>query len=215
MREPEAAPHGARPAVAPSASYLRDMALRGGDDARDAFRMLWEGYYRRLSVFAAAYRGLPAADRHDAVADVLIAAFGALPSFDPRRPLSPWVYRIAANRFSDIARRAARVSTLPVGPAAGPDPCSVTAGGSSTGSVDPPAPGDHAAESADRDLAQRCRAAIAALPDSDRRIAMLRFYEDFSASDIGSALGMAAGTVRWRISVIRSRVKAAMGEDTR
>ncbi len=215
MREPEAAPHSARPAAAPSASQLRDMALHGGDDARDAFRALWDGYYRRLSAFAAAYRGLPAADRHDAVADALIAAFKALPSFDPRRQLSPWIYRIAANRFSDAARRAARDAVIPVGPSAGPEPLPAGAGGFPAGTVDPPAPGDHAAESADRDLAARCRVAVAALPDIDRRIAMLRFYEDFSAADIGKALGMPAGTVRWRISAIRSRVRAAVGEDAR
>jgi RNA polymerase sigma-70 factor (ECF subfamily) len=208
MREPEGATYGA--------ANLRDMALRGGDSAVDAFRTLWDGYYRRLSLFAAAYRGLPAADRHDAVADALIAAFGALPSFDPRRPLSPWVYRIAANRFSDAARRAARVSALSVGPAAEPEPFSVAAGGFPAGAavIDPPAPGDHAAELADRDLAERCRAAIAALPESDRRIAMLRFYEGFSASDIGRALGVPAGTVRWRISAIRAAVRAATGEGT-
>ncbi|HUW70443.1 MAG TPA: RNA polymerase sigma factor [bacterium] len=183
------------------AADLREMAIAGGDSARSAFSALWAGYYRRLSVFASAYRGLAEADRHDAIADALIAAFGALPSYDPRRPLSPWVYRIAANRFSDAARRAARVS-VPVG-----------ADSPIAEAMDPPAPGDHAAESADRDLAERCRAAIADLPELDRRIAMLRFYEGINASDIGQTLGMPAGTVRWRISAIRASIRAATGED--
>jgi hypothetical protein len=75
------------------------------------------------------------AERHDAVADALIAVFSALASYDQRRPFSPWAYRIAANRFSG-------------------------------------------------------------LPEMDRRIAMLKFYEQMSAAGIGRVLGMPAGTVR-------------------
>lgn len=191
---------------------LRQGAMSGNEAARTAFQTLWEAYYRRLSVFAASYRGLPVAERDDAVSDAIIAAFGALASYDPHRPLSAWVYRIAANRFSDAARRASRISTAALGPveASGePDsrePASWT--------VEPPAPGDHAMEVVERDLAERCRRAISELPESDRRIAMLRFYEDLSAADIGRALVMPAGTVRWRISAIRARIRVATGEGT-
>lgn len=191
---------------------LRDAALAGGDSAKEAFQSLWQAFYRRLSVFAASYRGLPAAERDDAVADAIIAAFIALKTYDPRRPLSAWVYRIAANRFADAARRAARISTTALGPAEAP-------GESDTGpltswTIEPSAPGNHAMEFVDRDLVERCHRAIFALPESDRRIAMLRFYEDLSAVDIGRALGMPAGTIRWRISVIRYRIRIATGEGT-
>ncbi|MCP5453799.1 MAG: sigma-70 family RNA polymerase sigma factor [Spirochaetaceae bacterium] len=197
----------------PCAAGLRDAAARGGDDAAEAFAALWDAYYRRLMVFAAAYRGLPAGERHDAVADALIAAFGALPGFDPRRRLSPWVYRIAANRFSDAVRRARRESTIEVGPADSAMSEALDDGRGGSSVVEPVASGDHAAESADRDLAERCAAAIAALPEADRRVATLRFYEGFSAADIGRALGMPAGTVRWRVGAIRRAIRAATGEE--
>ena len=190
---------------------IRDRAMAGGETARTAFHDLWEAYFRRLSVFAASYRGLPAAERDDNVADALIAAFGALAGYDPRRPLSPWMYRIAANRFSDAARRAARVSTLTVGPSQ--ERMGRSAAPGRVESIDPPARGDHVLDLVGRDLADRCRAAIAALPELDRRIAMLRFYEELGAAEIGRALGMPAGTVRWRIGAIRASVRAAVGED--
>ncbi|HOZ72970.1 MAG TPA: sigma-70 family RNA polymerase sigma factor [Spirochaetales bacterium] len=188
--------------------------MRGGDDAALAFEALWDAYYRRLMVFAAAYRGLPSAERHDAAADALIAAFGGLRGFDPRRPLSPWVYRIAANHFSDAARRARRESTIEVGQAdsAGSDD-GATGGYRGPAVVEPATSGDHEADSVERDLVERCEAAIAALPEADRRVAMLRFYEGFSAADVGRALGMPAGTVRWRVGVIRAAIRAATGED--
>ena len=179
---------------------LRDDAMAGGDRARDAFGRLWTAYRPRLCVFAASYRGLPVADRDDAVAESLIAAFGALEGYDARRPLSPWVYRIAANRFSDAARRSGRVSILALGP--------------EEGAWDPPAAGDHAADAADRDLSERCRAALRRLPDADRRIAQLRFLEGMDSREVGAALGMPAATVRSRVARIRAAVRAAVGEDS-
>jgi RNA polymerase sigma factor (sigma-70 family) len=191
---------------------LRDAVISGGDKAREAFRTFWEAYYRRFSVFAASYRGLPGAERHDAVADALIAVFGALGSYDPHRPLSPWAYRIAANSFSDASRRAARESGVPCGLAVNRMATGEPVGGDTE--LEPPAPGDHADNLANRDLVEHCRAAIARLPETDRRIAMLRFYEGMDAAGIGRVLGMPAGTVRWRISVIRTGIKAAVGEDS-
>ncbi len=190
---------------------LRDAALVGGIAAKEAFQSLWQAFYRRLSVFAASYRGLPAAERDDAVADAIIAAFVALKTYDPRRPLSAWVYRIAANRFTDVARRVVRISNTAIGSIDGTGDSGD--GGPALSVIDPPASGDHAAELVDRDLAERCRSAIAALPESDRRIAMLRFYEDLTAVEIGRALGMPAGTVRWKIHGIRAALAAAVGED--
>jgi DNA-directed RNA polymerase specialized sigma24 family protein len=124
---------------------LRDAALAGGDSAKEAFQSLWQAFYRRLSVFAASYRGLPAAERHDAVSDSIIAAFGALKSYDEGRPLSAWVYRIGAIEVT---------------------------GDSGAGN---PA---------------------------------------LSAVEIGRALGMPGGTIRWRINAIRARIRVATGEET-
>jgi RNA polymerase sigma factor (sigma-70 family) len=190
---------------------LRQAAMLGGESARDAFRKLWEALYRRLSVFAASYRGLPEAERHDAVADALITVFGALASYDPGRPLLPWAYRIAANCFSDRVRLAGRESAVSLGPGEGGRRVGESAGRGV--SLDIPAGGDHVEEMLLLDLAGRCKDAIAVLPEMDRRIAMLRFYEHMSAAEIGRVLGKAAGTVRWRISVIREGIRRVVGED--
>ncbi len=174
---------------------IRDGALAGGESARRAFSRLWRAYYRRLSVFAASWRGLPVSEREDAVSEALIAAFSGLAGYDPLRPLTPWVYRVAASRFSDAAGRARRAVCLsyPEGP-------------------EPEAPEDPARRIEERDLADRCRKAIAELPEGDRRIAHLRFLEGLSSQDIGRALGLPAGTVRWRIHAIRRAVALAAGE---
>jgi RNA polymerase sigma-70 factor (ECF subfamily) len=181
---------------------LRNDALSGGDCGRAAFERLWRAYYRPLLAFAASYHGLPAAEREDAVAETLIAAFGALARYDPDRPLEPWLYRIAANRFADAARRAARFSPVALGSSAPGEPA-----------YDPPAPYRHDERAAQADLAERCVAAIDELPEIERRVAQLRFYEDLSARTIGSILDMSAGTVRWYVHKIRKTLAAEMGEE--
>ena len=179
---------------------LREEALAGGERARAAFEQLWRLYYRRLLAFAATWRGLPGPEREDAVAESLIAAFVSLECYDPARPLAPWLYRLAANRFSDAARRAARTSRLMPGEGMG-----------GALAFDPPDSRPVEEGVAERDLVERCGRAIGELSDVDRRIAVLRFYEGLGSAEIGRILGMPAGTVRWRVARIRGAVVAKVG----
>lgn len=184
---------------------LKAGAIAGGDEAKAAFEALWKAWYRRLYVFASSYRGLPASEREDAVSEALIAAFRALPSYDPGRPLSPWLYRVAANRFSDLARRGRRSAAA-----------SLEAGSAAEAGLaaDRGPAGDLASEAVDRDLAERCGLAIRALGDRDRRLATLAFYEGLGSREIGAALGMPAGTIRWRLGLIRKAIRAAVREES-
>ena len=47
----------------------------------------------------------------------------------------------------------------------------------------------------------------------DREIALLVFFESLSAAETGRILGMPAATVRWRLAVIRRRLRRSCGED--
>lgn len=192
---------------------LRAGAIAGGDEAKAAFEALWRAWYRRLRVFASSYRGLPASDRDDAVSEALIAAFGALPAYDTARPLSPWLYRVAANRFSDLARRGRRAAAASLG--AAPEPAFGSDGPNRAQAPEPAAPDDPASDAAERDLAERCGLAIRGLGGRDRRIAMLAFHDGLGSAAIGAALGMPAGTVRWRLGAIRRTIRAAVDKEGR
>ncbi|MGE0224132.1 MAG: sigma-70 family RNA polymerase sigma factor [Acetobacteraceae bacterium] len=50
-----------------------------------------------------------AADIDDAVQDILIAVHTARASYDPARPIIPWLVGIAQHRIADLARRRGRV----------------------------------------------------------------------------------------------------------
>src|SRR5215472_12189643 len=81
-------------------------ARRGDRDAAAVlFRRHWPGAWR--TAFALAGRR---AFADDVAADAFERAFAALDRFDDRRPFSPWLHRIVANRALDILRAERRLS---------------------------------------------------------------------------------------------------------
>ncbi|MDR2898577.1 MAG: sigma-70 family RNA polymerase sigma factor [Spirochaetaceae bacterium] len=197
-------------------TLLRDDALNGGERGQQAFARLWAAYYRRLTVFARAYRGLPFADAEDAVSDALIKAFTGLKGYNPERPLTPWVYRIAANCFSDAAKRARRISPVLVGSKG--DSSSFDAGVYGNGDSDagqvlePSVPDSQVTGLEERELLRQCRQVINSLEEPDKGIAFLRFFEGLNSAEIGKILKLPGGTVRWKIARIRKQIAAATGE---
>lgn len=184
MEENEALPH--------SDAKLREDALAGGDRARKAFILFWRRWYRPLLRFAWTYRGLPREEAEDEVAETLIAAFRLMDRYDPRRPLSPWLYRVAANRFANAVRRERRraeAERSAWAPEEDPEEIAIRA-----------------------DEGTRCAAAVRALPETDRRIALLKFAENLNSGQIGRALGMNPATVRWRLAAIRREIERRMNQ---
>jgi RNA polymerase sigma-70 factor (ECF subfamily) len=100
------APHTSESALLASA--------QGGDEG--AFRQLVESH--RQALHALCYRMLGSFhDADDALQDVLVRAWRALPRFDGRSAVRTWMHRIAINVCLDeIARRPRRVLPIDFGP---------------------------------------------------------------------------------------------------
>src|SRR3954454_23171016 len=150
---------------------LVDAARSGSREAVEAlFHRHWRPLYRAAYLICR-----DAAAAEDIAQESFIAALRALDRFDRRRPLGPWLDRIAANRAIDWQRaRAVRGEVL--------------AGEPVTGSVAPPdAPRD--------DLA----AALGDLPADQRAVIVLRHVLGFTPREIGRVLGLPTGTVNSRM----------------
>lgn len=82
-------------------------ATRRGDER--AFRRLFEAH--RTKLHAHCYRMLGSThDAEDALQDALLRAWRGLARFDDRKPLRPWLYKIATNACLDaIARKPKRI----------------------------------------------------------------------------------------------------------
>jgi len=122
-------------------------------------------------------------EAQDVLQESLIAAWRALKSYDPNRPLEFWLRRIALNKCRDRARRlAVRRILLPW-----------SGGTREASAIDPTPPADESlAESEDL---KRARTAIEALPGRLRDPLILTAIEELSHAEAAEILGITVKAV--------------------
>lgn len=191
----------ARAAIAPvepevDLSVLAARAVEG--DARATEQLLVDVrrlVHRYARSRLGRYRGAEdAAD--DAAQEVCIAVLSALPRYrDQGVPFEAFVYGIASRKVADVQRAAMRR----------PQPTDEVPDG-----VDPrPGPEDLALLASD---AERARALLAQLPDTQREILTLRVAAGWSADETARALGMTPGAVRVAQHRALGRLRQLAGE---
>ncbi len=155
-----------------SEAALVRAARRGSEEAvAELFDRHWNGAYR-----AAALVTGDRAAAEDIAQEAFLAALRALPSFDLRRPLRPWLHRIVVNRAIDWSRSRALRSEV------GAD---VVAEMSTV---------DGAAGFGDDVMA-----ALMGLAPEQRAVVVLRYVLELTPGEIGKLLGLPRGTVNSRL----------------
>jgi RNA polymerase sigma-70 factor, ECF subfamily len=148
-------------------------ALRGDPAALDVlFRAHWPAAYRTAWLIV---RDPHAAE--DVAQEGFVAAVGALERFDATRPFGPWLRTIVARRAIDQAR--ARASRREVD---GVEVLEQVASAPAGGSPD-----------------EEVLAALAALPEDQRTVVVLRHLLELTPSEIAEVVGVARGTVNSRL----------------
>lgn len=179
-----------------SDSDLVALALAG---RQDAFRHLLARH--RESVFRLVRASV--GDPHEALditQEAFIAAFSALGRYDPGRPFSAWLKRIALNKCRDWARRR-RVRSfftraVPLEMAfAVPDDA---------------VPAD--VEAGDRAELARVSSAIARLPSRLREALVLRTIDGLDQAAAAAVLGVSEKAVETRLYRARTKLRAMLGQ---
>ena len=148
----------------------------GGD--RAAFAQLFERYSSRLrQLFVRA--GLRGDDANDLVQQSFLHLHRARADFRPGSALRPWLYTIALNLRRQHLRRLGRK------PEHALDEAEVGAGGR-----------DH--EPGDLLHGRHVRAALAALPDSQREVIMLHWFEGLTFREVAEVVGATPTAVKVR-----------------
>jgi RNA polymerase sigma-70 factor (ECF subfamily) len=156
-------------------------AVAAGDGA--ALAELCRRYERPLHQFL--YRHTLGRDVEDLFQETWMRVVRAAARFDPSRRFSTWLFQIAVNLCRDWRRRE---------PPAPADPAA-TAG--------VPARGDDTARVEAALDAQRL---LAALPEVQRSVVILRHYHGFSEAEIADILDCARGTVKSRLHHAMARL---------
>ena len=186
--EGDAGPSPARGAAASE----RELVRRAQGGSVDAFGRLVERFEGRVLAMLR-FRVRPDVDPEDVAQEAFIRAWTRLDSFDPARPLAPWLFTIAIRTAVAQNRKARSRASLPERAAvAGRIRASETDG-----------PGGREAP----DTSMIWAAARACLTDETVTALWLRYAEEMSMKEIGVALDRNEIHVRVMLSRARKRLR--------
>lgn len=150
--------------------------LASGEAA--AFDELYRRYVHRLSAYGANLLG-DAASGDDVAQSALLKAYGALRDGRLPEKIKPWLFRIAHNTAIDLVVRRRELPTgdLPEGAAPGGEP-----------------------------VAGELVAALASLPDRQRRVYVLREVHGLRIDETAAELGLTAAQVEQSLFAARNRL---------
>ncbi len=182
--------------MAPDFTKLSDAELLSrsavGDEA--AFRELVNRYKNGLYAFLRNFL-----NRHDLVEDVFQETFLQLytsqASFDPSRPLRPWLFTIAANKAKDALRKMQRTAAVPIGSMTSPEEMSFNDVLNVLTAEE-----ERPYEELQRDeTAESVRRIIADMPENLREILIMAYFNKFSYKQMAQVLSIPIGTVKSRL----------------
>jgi len=202
-RSPSVSSSSAEPSASGSAS--RDDGFPPGlrsalrDREEGALAAFYDAYFDRVYAYVRRMVG----SQHlaeDLTQDIFMHLLSNLESYDPARPLRPWVFTIATNKLRDFWRsRRHRMGQREVS-------IEADEGGGWTTSDEPRPEERLMAVERTGKLAE----AIEALPESMRVTLMLRYYEGMSFADIGAIVERNEDAVRKRYSRALEELRKAL-----
>jgi RNA polymerase sigma-70 factor (ECF subfamily) len=174
------------------------LVLLGCKGDRRAFGELVVRHERAMLAVARAYFASEA-DAEDAVQDAFVQACGALDGLrDPSR-FAAWLTRITINASLAILRARRDKQSL--------------ADFASTVSLRPRVQSEQltpATLATKSEEAEQVKAAIGRLPEAQRVVIMLRYAADMTYDELAAYLGVPASTVRGRLHLARTTLKALL-----
>jgi len=163
-----------------------------GEEA--AFREIVNRYKNGLYAFLRHF-----INRQDLIEDVFqetfLQLFTSRESFDPGRPLRPWLFTIAANKAKDALRKQQRAPTATIGTFADAQEMSFDDVLDSLTS-DSTKPYE---KLEDGEVASQVRQVIADMPENLREILILAYFNQFSYKQMADVLSIPIGTVKSRL----------------
>ena len=160
-------------------------AFQGGD--LSAFDALVRRWNRRIQGAIHRFMGSEE-DARDLCQETFLRAFRALGAFKREARFSSWLYQIALNLCRDRMRRRRGRTLLSLEEL------------EEGGEVPPIVPGPTAIEQLEAaDLSRAVADAVAALPEEQREVIVLKEYEGLTFMEIAEVLGLPPSTVKTRL----------------
>ena len=136
-------------------------------------------------------------DADDLVQEIFLKIWTALPSFRGEAQLFTWIWRIATNETLNWIRREKVRAALRF--------ASIDAEMERRIDSDPFFDGD----AADRALSK----AVAKLPEKQRQVFILRYYDEMPYEQMSEVLGTSVGALKASYHIAQEKVRSALGKD--
>jgi RNA polymerase sigma-70 factor (ECF subfamily) len=171
-----------------------ELFVRYAAGEETAFREIVSRYKNSLYAFLRHFL-----NQQDLIEDVFqetfLQLFTSRESFDPERPLRPWLFTIAANKAKDALRKQQRTAAVTIGTIADSQEMSFD-DVLNTLSSDDTMPYE---ELEDSEVASQVRQVIADMPENLREILILAYFNKFSYKQMARILSIPIGTVKSRL----------------
>lgn len=181
----------------PTDAELLDRYAAGDEGA---FYEIVNRYKNSLYVFLKQFL-----NRQDLVEDIFqetfLQLFTSRESFDPNRPLRPWLFTIAANKAKDALRKAQRMSAIPIGTISESQEMSFD-DVLNTLTSDNTMPYEDLEKG---EVSSRVAEVVANMPENLREILILAYYNKFSYKQMAQILSIPIGTVKSRLHTAVAR----------
>ena len=153
----------------------------------ELFEEIWKEYYPGLKMFCRTYLS-ESSDLDDVCQEIMLKVFNKLHSYNPLYSFNTWLYTIARNHCIDYIRRYKNTEIL--------------FNNTASSHIDNPETLFQLSE-----INQTVEDFIQNQSETDQRIAALRFSQKLKYKEIADVLHMPSGTIRYRVSEIRSGLK--------
>jgi RNA polymerase sigma-70 factor (ECF subfamily) len=164
---------------------------------REAFAALFAHFAPRLKSYMLRL-GSSAPQAEELAQEAMVTVWRKADRYDPARAAaSTWIFTIARNLRIDAYRRSNHPELDPEDPALVPDP--------------PPAADTEVARKQD---ARRIRAALDELPEEQREVVRMSFFDDKSHTEISEILDIPLGTVKSRIRLAFARIRTSLDDES-
>jgi len=171
------------------------IALRDGGLGEQAFRGIVDAYSERLYWHVRRMVGSHE-DADDLLQEIFVKIWAAFTSFRGESRLSTWIWRIATNESLNFLRKRKVRAALSFK--------SLTADEERCMDEDPWFDGD----AAEREL----RKAISRLPNKQRQVFVLRYYDEMKYEEISEIMGSTVGSLKASYHFAYEKVKAWLRE---
>jgi RNA polymerase sigma-70 factor (ECF subfamily) len=187
-----------------------ELLARYGQGDEAAFREIVSRYKNSLYAFLKQFLNRQEL-AEDVFQETFLQLFTSRDSFDPSRPLRPWLFTIAANKAKDALRKSQRIAAIPIGTLSDSEEMSFD-DVLNTLSSDSTMPYEELEQG---ETSARVAQTIANMPENLREILILAYFNKFSYKQMANILSIPIGTVKSRLHTAVARFakewKASVG----